>query len=149
MGRDPDCDIQLMTGSASRRHCLIKDYGDEAILIKDLNSSNGTHVDGAMVTSALLSPGQSFSVGDSILEFYQGEAKGTNSPTMPTFKLSQGAARTATFEQEMSEEDRMHLRHIAVTLRHRRSSVRCTCGSAAAVLSSHGDLRCARCEDQL
>jgi diguanylate cyclase (GGDEF)-like protein len=48
VGRSPDCDFQLADTALSRRHCRIH-RTPEGLIIEDLDSSNGTFVDGKQV----------------------------------------------------------------------------------------------------
>jgi predicted Zn finger-like uncharacterized protein len=61
-------DVELSDPEVSRRHCEVKVMGDHLILV-DLLSTNGTHVRGDKVKSARLTPGQSFTVGNTTLAF--------------------------------------------------------------------------------
>ncbi|MDX1383686.1 MAG: FHA domain-containing protein, partial [Thermoanaerobaculia bacterium] len=48
LGRSPDCDIQLLDAGVSRRHCEIHNTED-GVVIQDLDSANGTRVNGKAV----------------------------------------------------------------------------------------------------
>ncbi len=61
-------DVELSDPEVSRRHCEVKVMGDHVIII-DLLSTNGTHVRGNKVKTARLTPGQSFTVGNTTLIF--------------------------------------------------------------------------------
>lgn len=56
IGRTEDCDIQYTNKYASSRHAELKISGD-GLSIKDLNSSNGTFVNGMRVLDKVLKPG--------------------------------------------------------------------------------------------
>ena len=49
IGRDPSCDLHLEDGRVSREHAALQATGGAAELT-DLDSSNGTFVDGARIT---------------------------------------------------------------------------------------------------
>ena len=52
VGRDPECTVWLDASGVSRRHALIRTVpGDDAVLLQDLGSKNGTLVQGAPITS--------------------------------------------------------------------------------------------------
>ncbi len=48
-GRDEDCDLRLPDRKVSRRHAEFSLRTDGSILIRDLNSANGTIVDGRKI----------------------------------------------------------------------------------------------------
>ncbi|MBI3590007.1 MAG: FHA domain-containing protein [Candidatus Melainabacteria bacterium] len=62
IGRNKACDIRVSNESASKRHCEIIKLGDE-IIIRDLNSRNGTYVNGNKITEAKLKNGDQVAVG--------------------------------------------------------------------------------------
>lgn len=65
IGRRQDCDLRIQTGDVSRRHCLISLEDHEAI-IQDLESANGTHVNGERVSEKTLSAGDTLKIGPAI-----------------------------------------------------------------------------------
>jgi transcriptional regulator with GAF, ATPase, and Fis domain len=68
VGRDPANSIFINDPSLSRRHCALSRDGD-GYKIRDLDSRNGTSVNGATVKEARLGHGDHISVGDSIFLF--------------------------------------------------------------------------------
>ncbi|MBA4389232.1 MAG: hypothetical protein C0404_14760 [Verrucomicrobia bacterium] len=72
IGRDPKNTIQLLFDSLSRFHAqIIK--GDAHCEVKDLTSSNGTHVNGERVNSRTLHHGDEISFGDLVFRYEEGE----------------------------------------------------------------------------
>ncbi len=71
MGRDPEVELPLRDGSASRRHCQVeRDDGNGTYLLRDLGSTNGTHVNGKRVDGSIqLSEGDKIFLGSSIVKF--------------------------------------------------------------------------------
>jgi len=62
IGRDPDCDVVLPASGVSRRHCtLLLDRG--IVVIEDLESRNGTHVNGLRVRRTPLCTGDILEIG--------------------------------------------------------------------------------------
>lgn len=55
IGRVPPADIVLAESGISRSHCLVA-LRDDALLVTDLNSTNGTYVDGVRITGATSLP---------------------------------------------------------------------------------------------
>src|SRR4051794_19194778 len=57
VGREGDVNIVLPHPSVSRRHCELW-LTDDAVLVRDLDSRNGTYVEGERVFEAAISEGQ-------------------------------------------------------------------------------------------
>ena len=57
IGRAKECDIVILLAHLSRRHAQFKIVGNNRLEITDLNSSNGTFVNGEQITTAILSDG--------------------------------------------------------------------------------------------
>ena len=70
IGRDEGCDVQISSRAISREHYVIE-RANEAFVLKDLDSSSGTFVDGEKITSLPLSSGMEARVGPAILRFYE------------------------------------------------------------------------------
>ncbi|MGH8237690.1 MAG: FHA domain-containing protein, partial [Steroidobacteraceae bacterium] len=45
LGRQAECDLQLTEGHASRRHAKLF-FAEDAVWVEDLNSANGTFING-------------------------------------------------------------------------------------------------------
>ncbi|MDQ3002670.1 MAG: FHA domain-containing protein [Fibrobacterota bacterium] len=63
VGRDQTCDVFVPDPHISRKHLSIYVVGDGTITIIDLGSTNGMVINGERVPSAILHPGESFTVG--------------------------------------------------------------------------------------
>jgi hypothetical protein len=62
LGRNPTNDFRVPDATVSSFHCeLIVTSG--SVLVRDLNSTNGTFINGGPVTEALLEPGQVLTLG--------------------------------------------------------------------------------------
>jgi DNA-binding winged helix-turn-helix (wHTH) protein len=69
VGRDPRCDVWVDASGVSRRHARIAVGADE-VSIEDLQSSNGTFVDGRRLTSPRpLADGDRIELGEAALTF--------------------------------------------------------------------------------
>lgn len=66
LGRDPRCDVALTDSSVSRRHAELR-VEDGKFLLVDLNSSNGTFVNGIRAADAAVRPGDQIRLGGVIL----------------------------------------------------------------------------------
>lgn len=68
IGRLDSCDIALSDAGVSRKHAEVRREGDEWVVI-DLNSTNGTVVNGTAVRRHRLAPGDRIEVGETTIEF--------------------------------------------------------------------------------
>ena len=62
-GRGPDNTIIINHPTVSTVHCAIT-LGDGSLQLRDINSTNGTFLEGKQITEASLVTGQSFRIGD-------------------------------------------------------------------------------------
>src|SRR5258706_10540413 len=84
IGRLEDNSFQIAEQSVSSHHCEMLLRGSD-VIVKDLNSTNGTFINGEKITEAALKPGQ-------ILRLGQVE-----------MRLESGAAATASTEKKKLE----------------------------------------------
>jgi pSer/pThr/pTyr-binding forkhead associated (FHA) protein len=63
VGRVEDNSFQIAEPSVSSRHCEILLQGGD-IVIKDLNSTNGTFINGEKISEGVLKPGQTLRLGN-------------------------------------------------------------------------------------
>ena len=70
LGRGSDTDIRIEDPGASRNHCEI--VLGSPVLLRDLNSTNGTLVNGSKVGEVPLEDGTAFQVGQTTLVFRTG-----------------------------------------------------------------------------
>jgi DNA-binding NtrC family response regulator len=63
IGTAEENDVVLSDGCVSRDHCVLEVDGDGRTIVRDLDSTNGTWVNGARVTEAELPPGARLAVG--------------------------------------------------------------------------------------
>ena len=67
VGRDDDCDLRIASSLVSRKHCILKS-SPEGILVVDLSSQNGTHVNDMPITEpTLLRDGDTLRIGATLL----------------------------------------------------------------------------------
>src|SRR5688572_24632443 len=62
IGRSPACDTQINHGSVSSTHCEVTVNGN-AIVVRDLGSTNGTFLNRAPIEQATLAAGQRLQLG--------------------------------------------------------------------------------------
>jgi len=65
VGRDPGNLLAIPDPSLSRRHCVILP-AENGYLVRDLDSRNGTYVNGVAVKEGALQHGDQISIGDSV-----------------------------------------------------------------------------------
>jgi hypothetical protein len=65
IGRDQDCDIVLSDSSISRRHAVLEKTG-KLYVIRDLNSTNGTFINGVKITEKIIQPEDEIKLGTTI-----------------------------------------------------------------------------------
>jgi len=68
LGRSRDCDVQIEDANVSRRHAELR-REDDGFWIVDLDSTNGVEVGGRRVKRARLDPGDTFTVGSTVVSF--------------------------------------------------------------------------------
>lgn len=70
IGRNPTTDITLLDEGISREHALVWWDGDAGhFVIEDLQSTNGTKVNGKRVRASALSHGDRIQIGRTVFEF--------------------------------------------------------------------------------
>ncbi|QDV32660.1 FHA domain-containing protein [Tautonia plasticadhaerens] len=62
VGRHAHCDVRLDSSRVSRRHCCLVLEGDH-LVVRDLESTNGTRVNGDLVSVSRMVPGDELSIG--------------------------------------------------------------------------------------
>jgi pSer/pThr/pTyr-binding forkhead associated (FHA) protein len=77
IGRNPTTDITLLDEGISREHAIIQyDPDADEYSVEDLQSTNGTKVNGKRVRSAVLQPGDEVQIGHTRFQFLRDEAGG-------------------------------------------------------------------------
>ncbi len=69
LGRDPTNAVSVPDASVSRKHCLIRREEDGRFQIKDMDSRNGTLVNGLAIKEQWLRHGDQIATGDSVFLF--------------------------------------------------------------------------------
>ena len=78
IGRDPECEIFIDDEAISKKHSVFEIVGNQ-VIIKDLNSSNGTFVNGKKIPKAVLKNDDDISFGRSMARIsFEGEQAGSN-----------------------------------------------------------------------
>jgi pSer/pThr/pTyr-binding forkhead associated (FHA) protein len=79
IGRVEDNLFQIGEASVSSHHCEVHLRGNE-VLIRDLNSTNGTFINGEKITESVLKPGQTLRLGNVELKLDAPSTPGTPAP---------------------------------------------------------------------
>ena len=72
IGRSRDVHLRIHDHLLSRKHCALTRSGDQAIL-SDLNSSNGTYVNGEKIGTRTLAPDDIIEFGKTVLVLFDGD----------------------------------------------------------------------------
>ncbi|MCQ2393802.1 MAG: Flp pilus assembly complex ATPase component TadA [Kiritimatiellae bacterium] len=104
LGRGPACHINLNDGSVSERHALLMLNGETATL-KDMNSANGTFVNGTPINDeVLLSPEAVVQVGDTALRVFPVSAEEIADMQQPSAPEEPAPEAPAAEEDEPEEQ---------------------------------------------
>jgi Nif-specific regulatory protein len=94
IGRDPANVVAIVDPSVSRKHCLLRREEDGRFSIKDLESRNGTLVNGNLVKEQFLHHGDEIATGDSLFLFLLDEEDRVASASQVEFDDGQPMAET-------------------------------------------------------
>jgi pSer/pThr/pTyr-binding forkhead associated (FHA) protein len=82
LGRHANCDIIVNDTAVSSQHCYIA-RRDNRFILHDLNSTNGTQLNGGRITEAELTPKQIVQIGSTELMFDASPAESESPPREP------------------------------------------------------------------
>ncbi|HXE72617.1 MAG TPA: FHA domain-containing protein, partial [Candidatus Nitrosotenuis sp.] len=104
IGREVRCDVMLNNESVSRRHAEVLRLA-EGFLLRDLNSRNGTYVNGQRIQEYLLQDGDTVTVGD-INMIFEAARRPVPAEPEPVSSLASGleVEETGTAVTRPSEE---------------------------------------------
>ena len=94
LGRDPTNAVAVADASVSRKHCLLRKEEDDRFQIKDLDSRNGTLVNGLAVKEQRLRHGDEIATGDSVFLFLVEDEDRPLPPSRVEFDDSNPTAET-------------------------------------------------------
>lgn len=66
IGRHPECDVQIRSTKVSRKHCCLAEVdadGQPALCVRDLDSTNGTRINGDIVSEGRLQSNDELTIG--------------------------------------------------------------------------------------
>ena len=70
VGRDGTCDVYVESKQVSRRHCLLQ-VTERGLLVKDLESTNGTFVNGTPMTDGYINDGDRLGLGTYVMTLHR------------------------------------------------------------------------------
>lgn len=92
IGRVEDNLFQITEPSVSSHHCEVVLRGSE-VVVRDLNSTNGTFIGGEKVTEAVLKPGQTLRLGQIEMRLESGDAPApSKKPAETTMVMQRGVS---------------------------------------------------------
>jgi pSer/pThr/pTyr-binding forkhead associated (FHA) protein len=94
VGRSSDHEVCIDDESISRSHCRFSLNGDGALVVRDLNSMNGTYLDDKKIAQAVLKPGDVIQVGAVTLRVEYTSETNVERPTIQ--RKSPGASSAVT-----------------------------------------------------
>lgn len=92
LGRDSSAELPLRHASVSRRHAQLTELSPGVWQLRDLNSKNGTRIDGTRIERAQLAHGRWFAIGDVYCEFELIGAFDSLQPSMRAAERRQASA---------------------------------------------------------
>jgi len=101
VGRVEDNAFQVADASVSSHHCEILLKGSD-VVVKDLDSTNGTFINGEQITEATLKPGQTLRLGQVELQLMEGEGVPTAAPSAPATVPKPVADKTVVVQRGVS-----------------------------------------------
>jgi len=73
VGREGTCDVYVESNQVSRRHCLLQ-VTERGLLVKDLESTNGTFVNGIPMTDGYINEGDRLGLGTYVMTLHREKA---------------------------------------------------------------------------
>jgi adenylate cyclase len=105
LGRHPNNTLRLVDREVSKEHASIERVGN-TYLLRDMNSSNGTFVNGRKVRELRLRDGDEISLGNSRLVFHSGEAAPGGTPsTSPGVTVVASAHSMPAFLAQVEQKE--------------------------------------------
>lgn len=113
LGRHPNNTLRLVDREVSKEHASIERVGN-TFLLRDLNSSNGTFVNGRKVRELRLRDGDEIALGNSRLVFHSGEAgpAGGTPSTSPGVTVVASAHSMPAFLAQVEQKEEAEFRPV-------------------------------------
>lgn len=117
MGRNPECGLVLDTGAVSRHHAEVV-RRDDTYFIKDLQSRNGTYVNGNRITNPIpLTDNARIKICEYLLTFHSDVKKPPSAPEINLVVMEEGRADSATIMSTLDASTSNGLSGIVVEVR--------------------------------
>jgi adenylate cyclase len=110
MGRHPNNTLRLVDREVSKEHCSVERVGN-SFLLRDLNSSNGTFVNGRKVRELRLRDGDEIALGNSRLIFHSGGTPSSAS-TSPGVTVVASAQSMPAFLAQVEQKEENEFRPV-------------------------------------
>jgi hypothetical protein len=121
IGRAEEAEIRLDNHRVSRHHARVDQVGD-AWILHDLDSSNGTRVNGESVTRTELRRGDRIEVGSAVLTLVRGDAAATaedSLPELPGIEVLDDLGLGLASRVYLARQDALHRKVAVKVLRER------------------------------
>lgn len=107
IGRGHGNEVRIPAAEVSRRHCQLRDK-DGLLMVEDLESVNGTYLNGALITGeAIVRPGDRLEIGPvTFVVEYELTPKALESLKAMDYDLVQESSQEAVLDAEDFEEER-------------------------------------------
>lgn len=102
IGRVEDNTFQITESSVSSHHCEVLLRGGD-VVIKDLNSTNGSFINGEKISESVLKPGQTLRLGQIELRLETGDS--TTTPPAPGAPAAPAPASGSTTSSQRKQLD--------------------------------------------
>ncbi|MEQ1824877.1 MAG: FHA domain-containing protein [Pirellula sp.] len=93
LGRDASCGLCIDHESVSRKHCQFQHNSEGTLVVKDLESMNGTYVNDVRVQHRALMPGDIVQAGALRMEVIFVEDEIASIPVAPVIPRTQGSMK--------------------------------------------------------
>jgi pSer/pThr/pTyr-binding forkhead associated (FHA) protein len=107
MGRGAENEVVLDDPRSSRVHAIVSHSGQEWI-VTDMDSRNGTRLNGKQVQEARLKHGDRIEIGKAVIEFESESEEREPAPAAPSREPGTSSSRTATSTRSHPRPPRSH-----------------------------------------
>jgi pSer/pThr/pTyr-binding forkhead associated (FHA) protein len=102
IGRVEDNTFQITESSVSSHHCEVLLRGSD-VVIKDLNSTNGSFINGEKISESVLKPGQTLRLGQIELRLETGDSTTAPAPGAPAAPAPATGSTTSSQRKQLDQ----------------------------------------------